>query len=63
MNVDDGFEAIMWIRYLGGERLSTASYALRPNNKLFFSPMEKRDRVFLSSVFYTPADDSPSMSI
>ena len=67
VNIDDGLEAIMWIRCLGGERLPTASYALRPNlNKLFFSPRsssERRDGDFLSSVFYTPADDTPSISI
>ena len=41
----------MWIRCLGGERLPTASYALRPNlNNLFFFTSEqlgeKRDRYF-----------------
>ena len=39
VNIDDGLEVIMWIRCLGGERLLTASYALRPNlDKLCFSP-------------------------
>ena len=62
-DIDDGLKVIMWIRCLGGERLPTASYALRPNlNKLFFAS-EKRDGDFLSFVFYTPADDTPSISI
>ena len=51
------------IRCLGGERFPTASYALRPNLNLLFFRLEKRDRVLLSSVFYTPANDTPSISI
>ena len=47
VNVDDGLEVIMWIRRLGGERLPTASYALRPNlNKPFVFALERRDRDF-----------------
>ena len=62
VHVDEGLYVITWIRCLGGERLPTASYALRPNmNKLFFSASEEGSR--LSSVFYTPADDTPSISI
>ena len=65
VNIDDGPEYIMWIRDLGGGRLPTASYALHPNlNNLFFRlSTEKRDRKYLSSFFYTPADDRPSISI
>ena len=45
VNIDDGLEAIMWIRCLGGERLPTASYALRPNlNNLFLSPWRSSER-------------------
>ena len=49
MKIDDGLEVIMWIRCLGGERLPTASYALRPNlNNLFFSPRrEEISRFFV----------------
>ena len=44
-DIDDGHEVIMWIRCLGGERLPTASYTLRPNlNKLFFSPRSSSER-------------------
>ena len=48
VSVDDGLEVIMWIRCLGGARLPTASYALRPNlSNLFFSPRrEERSRFF-----------------
>ena len=67
VSIDDGLEVIMWIRCLGDERLPTASYALRPNlDKLFFSPRsssERRDGDCLSSVYYTPVDDTPSISI
>ena len=64
VNVDDGLEDIMRVRRIGGERLPTASYALRPNLNLFFCmTMEKRDRYYLSSVIYTPADDTPSILI
>ena len=61
LNVNDGLEDIMWIRCPGGERLPTASYALCPNLKKlrYFFCLEKRDQDFLSSVFYTPADDTP----
>ena len=45
VNIDDGLEVIIWIRCLGGERLPTASYALRPNlDKLFFSPRRSSER-------------------
>ena len=45
VSIDDGLEVIMWIRCLGGERLPTASYALRPNlNKLFFSARSSSER-------------------
>ena len=49
VSIDDGLEVIMWIRCLGGERLPTASYALRPNlNNFFFSPRrEERPRFFV----------------
>ena len=66
--MDDGLEDMIWIRCLGGERLPTTSYALRPNlNKPFLFDSEqvgeKRDRDVISFVFYTPADDTPSISI
>ena len=45
VNIDDGLEVIIWIRRLGGERLPTASYALRPNpNNFFFSPRSSSER-------------------
>ena len=62
VSIDDGLEVIMWTRCVGGERLPTAAYALRTNlNKFFFCLREKRDREFLSFVFYTAADDTPSI--
>ena len=49
-HVDDGLEDIRWIRGLGGEKLSAASYALLPDlKKVCFLPSE-RDRDFLSPV-------------
>ena len=52
MNVNDGHEVVMWIRCLGGERLPTASYALRPNlNKLFFSPRREEISSFFVVCF------------
>ena len=55
MSIDDGLEIIMWIRCLGGQRLPTASYALRPNlNKLFFSPRrEERSRFSVVCFLHT----------
>ena len=45
VNVDDALEVIIWIRCLEGERLSTASNALRLNlNILFFSPRSSSER-------------------
>ena len=56
MDVDDDLEEFMQIRGLVGERLPTASYALRPNlNFLFYFWPSERDRDFLPFVFYTPA--------
>ena len=54
LNVNDGLEDIMWIRCPGGERLPTASYALRPNlNKLCFSPREEGSRFFIVCFLHT----------
>ena len=62
VNIDDRLVDIMWTRCVGGEMLPTAAYALRTNlNKFFFCLREKRDREFLSFVFYTAADDTPSI--
>ena len=54
VNADDGLEVIVWIRFLGGERLPTASYALRPNpKKLVFSPREEGSRLFVVCFLHT----------
>ena len=43
--------------------MPTASYALRSYlNIRVCLPVERRDRDYLSSVFYTPTDDTPSIS-
>ena len=54
MNVDDGLEAIRWIRGLGGEMLPAASYALLPNLKkgLFFAIAEG-SRIFVVYFLHT----------
>ena len=55
VNIDD-LQNGMWIRGLGGERLSAMSYALRPNlKKCLIFAIGAGSRFLVASVFCTPA--------